>query len=578
MRVSVRVVNMKPKANWSGKHPLPALCSLVALCTLAVSPAHAHAPVTTCDAAGIGAAHLVGDGPPVTIESAEAATAGTGDAAVLYCLVKVLVPQAIHIWVGLPMSGKWNGRWQSVGGGGYAGSVAAPTAAVQAGYAAATTDTGHVGGRPDLPIPPLDGSFGMLEPGAPNTPLQIDFAYRSEHLMAVLGKQLVKAFYGHGPRYSYWNGCSTGGRQGLRMAQDFPRDYDGILAGAPAIHWDRFQAGQIWYQVVQLRDNAGPIGGGVPAVHGAKTRLATERAVTACDALDGVVDGVLGDPRACEYRASLDGAITFTGCTSATPTCLTPSEASAIDKMWQGPVSCARGQEDGSCPVRDTATRHLKGKGNKRLWYANTRGTDLAGLGGVFPFPIATEQPKFWVYFDPAWDWRVLDYDNYLDFFRDSVREVGPLMASDDPNLAPFRKRGGKVLMWHGWADQLIVPEGTIDYYDRVTRRLGGGYGRTQQFARLFMAPGVAHCAGGTGPQPQGLFDALVEWVERGKAPGKILASKPIDGGTQTRPLCPYPAVARWTGTGSTDEAANFVCAGNRHDHGHHHGQDNDDD
>jgi hypothetical protein len=150
-------------------------------------------------------------------------------------------------------------------------------------------------------------------------------------------------------------------------------------------------------------------------------------------------------------------------------------------------------------------------------------------------------------------------------------------MASDDPNLAAFRNRGGKVLMWHGWADQLIVPEGTIDYYDRVTRKLGGGYARTQRFARLFMAPGVAHCAGGNGPQPQGLFNALVDWVERGKAPEQILASKPVAGGMQTRPLCPYPAVARWTGAGSTDDAANFVCVRDRNDRGHHHDRDDDD-
>jgi hypothetical protein len=567
------------RATASGKWTLFGISSIAATaCALATSLAHAQSPVTTCDATGIGSVELIGDGPPVTIESVSTETAGSGASAVPYCLVKVLVPQAIHIWVGLPMSGKWNGRWQSLGGGGYAGSVAAPIPALLEGYAGATTDTGHVGGRPDLPIPPLDGSFGMLAPGIPNVPLQIDFAYRSEHLMAVIGKQLVRAFYGRRPAYSYWNGCSTGGRQGLRMAQDFPRDYDGILAGAPAIHWDRFQAGQIWYQVVQLRDNGGPIGGGVPAILAAKEKLATDRAVAACDALDGVVDGVLGDPRACDYRVSRDGAVTFGTCTASDATCLTPNEASAIDKMWQGPVSCAKGHADGSCPVRDVPTRNLKGRGNKRLWYANTRGTDLTGLGNFVPFPIATEQPKFWVYFDPTWDWHVLDYENYLAFFRDSVAKVGPLMASDDPNLAPFRNRGGKVLMWHGWADQLIVPEGTIDYYDRVTRKLGGGYGRTQQFARLFMAPGVAHCAGGGGPQPQGLFNALVDWVERGQAPNRLLASKPIDGGTQTRPLCPYPAVARWTGVGSTDDAANFVCARDRHDRRHHDDHDGDDD
>jgi hypothetical protein len=165
------------------------------------------------------------------------------------------------------------------------------------------------------------------------------------------------------------------------------------------------------------------------------------------------------------------------------------------------------------------------------------------------------------VYFDPNWDWHVLDYNNYLQFFRDTVARVGPLMDSDDPNLARFRDRGGKLILWHGFADPLIVPRGTIDYYTAVTLRLGGGYDRTQRFARLFMAPGVGHCGDGVGPQPQGLFDALVDWVERRDAPNRILATETSGGVvTQSRPLCPYPAFARWTGSGSTDSAENFVC------------------
>jgi hypothetical protein len=522
--------------------------------------AHAQtqiSPVTTCNSAGIGSVTLTADAP-VTILSATPMTT-PAPASVPYCLVKVLIPQAINIWIGLPTT--WNGRWQSLGGGGYAGSVSAPTSAVNGGYAGATTDTGHVGGS---------GTFGCVNnctgnsasnPGQPNIPLQIDFANRSEHLMAVLGKQLVNAYYGQSTIYSYWNGCSTGGRQGLRMAQDYPGDYDGILAGAPAIHWDRFQAGQIWYQVVQYRENGGPIGGGVASTLNAKENLATSKAVAACDALDGVVDGVLTDPRVCEYSATADPTLTTSACTASDPTCLTPTEASAIDLMWKGPVSCSNGHPHASCPVTDFATRILNGKGNKRLWYPNERGTALNALGGTTPFGIAVAQPRYWVYFDPIWDWHVLDYDNYLQFFTDTVNNVGPIMASDNPNLAPFRDRGGKAIVWHGFADPLIVPEGTIDYYDAVTQALGGGYKHTQQFARLFMAPGVSHCGGGNGPQPQGLFDAVVNWVEHGQAPDTILATKSVGGVvTQTRPLCPYPAFAQYSGSGSTDDAANFAC------------------
>jgi len=532
---------------------LPMRLVLVPLLALLGGFAHAQNAVTGCDAPGIGSAHLTADGVAPQITSVSEGSKGD----VTYCLVKVLVPQAIHIWVGLPMNGAWNGRWESVGGGVYAGSVSVPAQAIQAGYAAGATDTGHTGGRPGAPIPPLDGSFGMLKPGTPNAALQRDFAYRSEHLMAVIGKQLVRAFYGRPPQYSYWNGCSTGGRQGLRMAQDYPDDYDGVLAGAPAIHWDRFQAAMAWYPMVALRDNGGPVGGGNMRMLVAKYRLATTRAIEACDSLDGVRDGVIDDPRRCHYLASPDKQITRASCTAYDPQCLTPSEAAVIDKSWEGPVVCPDGGTD--CKVPDVASRDLRGKGPMRLWYGQQRGTDLTALGGIVPFPVVLEQAKFWVYFDPSWNWRQLDYDNFLAFFRESVERVGPMMGSDDPDLRAFRSHGGKLVLWQGWADQLINPQGTTDYYDRVVRRLGG-LARTQQFARLFMAPGVQHCGGGDGPQPQHLFETVVNWVEQGVAPQTVLASKPIPGGTRTRPLCPYPAEARWNGTGSSDDAANFSC------------------
>jgi hypothetical protein len=520
---------------------------------IAAFGAQAQAPVIGCDTEGVGAVVLkTDDRKPVTPKILSVSAGMEGN--VPYCLVKILVPQAINIWVGLPMNGSWNGRWQSVGGGVYAGTVNVPGEALRAGYAAAATDTGHDGGR----MGALNGSFGMLRPGDPNIPLQQDFAFRSEHLMAVIGKQLVQAFYGRPPQYAYWNGCSTGGRQGLRMAQDYPKDYDGILTGAPAIHWDRFQAAMLWYPVLQAHENGGPIGGGNAQVLAAKYRLATDRAVKACDALDGVTDGVLTDPRRCAYIAASDSSITQSSCTAENAQCLTPKEASVIDKSWSGPVACPEGAS--ACKVPDVASRKPSGKAATRLWYGQNRGTDLATLGGAAPFPVAVEQPRYWVYFDPEWDWRKLDLGGYTRFFQDSVDRVGPMMASDNPDLRGFHQRGGKLVIWHGWSDQLINAQGSVDYYDKVVERMGG-LKRTQQFARLFMAPGVGHCGGGPGPQPQRPFDAVVNWVEKGIAPDSIPASKPSSGGTQTRPLCPYPAVARWSGAGSSDDAANFSCA-----------------
>ncbi|HKX31141.1 MAG TPA: tannase/feruloyl esterase family alpha/beta hydrolase [Blastocatellia bacterium] len=536
---------MKTVKTWLGNDAI-----LIASLVLAKTTEAQVMPVTTCDAAGIGSTLLRADGPPVSILEVSTGTAGTGESATPYCLVKVLVPQAINIWVGLPMGGKWNGRLQSQGGGGYSGGLGVPTASILGGMVGVSTDTGHPGDGGG-------GSFGLLSPGVPNTQLQIDFAYRSEHLMAVIGKQLTRAFYGRQPEYSYWNGCSTGGRQGLMMAQRYPDDYDGILAGAPAIHWDRFQAAQIWPQMVMFRDH----GGAIPA---AKQDLATNAAIAACDPLDGVKDGVIADPRRCRFDAKR--LLCPSGVNDNT--CLTLTEAVAINKIWQGPVLCPPGDSDNICSAPEVRAEQRPGfrlpRQGERLWYGLTPGTPLSGLAGPTPFFISVNQPRFWVYLDPTWDWHILNYDNYRAFFDETVRTVGPVIGTDDPDLAPFRERGGKLLIWHGWSDPLIMPEGTVDYYNRVVRKAGGwSYRRTAQFARLFMAPGVFHCGGGPGPAPQNntLFDALTDWVEHGNAPETIKVSKPLEGGAmQTRPLCPYPSVAVWTGRGSTDDAANFVC------------------
>ena len=498
-------------------------------------------PQLTCDTAGIGSVHLISDLPtlptttPPNDSSATITSVSTGTtaapASVPYCLVKVLVPPAINIWVGLPMNNQWNGRLQSEGGGGYAGSVGVATGSINGGYVGIQTDTGHSGGS---------GTFGCLNnctgnnasnPGAPDVQLQTDFAYRSEHEMAVIGKQLAQAFYGQLPVFSYWNGCSTGGRQGMRMAQQFPADYNGILAGAPAFHWDRFQAYQIWPQVAMRIDAGGPVAS-------AKQTLATNAAIAACDAQDGVTDGVINDPRTCSYNPVNDSSITKASCTSADNTCLTPGEASAIFKIWDGARSAT----------------------GKKLWPGVERGAALSGLGGTSPFAISVAQPQYWVYFDPTWDWKTLTYANYEQFFKDTMIKVNPLMASENPDLSAFHNAGGKLIMWQGWADQLIMSEGSTTYYDAVANVMGG-YAALQPWYRHFMAPGVGHCGGGNGPQPQNLFQSVVNWVENGTAPDRIPATRTVNGATETRPLCPYPMAAKYIGSGSTGDPNNFVCA-----------------
>ena len=485
-----------------------------------------------CSMAGIGSVQLSADAPVTVLSAAPGTT--TGSPAVNYCLVKLKVDPAVNIWVSMPTTG-WNGRFRAEGNGVYAGGTPAIAQdSVKQGFVGVTTDTGHSTSA-------LSGAFGMNADRTPNTQLQIDFAYRSEHLMAAVGKQVVKAFYGKDALRSYWYGCSTGGRQGMMMAQRYPEDYDAILAGAPAMHWDRFQAYQIWPQVVYKTLAVTPLST-------AKRTLVTGQAVAACDGADGVMDGVIGDPRTCTYDPRQDTSITKASCTSADGTCLTPGEADAVQRIWGG----------------------ARNAGGDLLWPGIERGADIGALGGAAPFPIPIEQARYWVYFDPSWDWNTLTLANYETFFNDNIRMVGPMMATDNPDISAFKARGGKVIMYHGWADQLIMPEGTVNYYGRMKAAVANA----DDFSRLYMVPGMGHCSGGgtdsfgqgsSGTVPmtpdRDVFRALMAWSEKGTAPNAITASKVQSGlVVRTRPLCPYPQVAKYKGTGSTDDASSFSC------------------
>jgi len=481
--------------------------------------------------------------PDTTITVAQTVTGGTfvppdGNPTLTglpeFCRVHLTVAPQINVEVWLPTA-NWNGRFQAVGNGAWGGVIAWELGNVlKGGYATASTDTGHA--APGTPPNSADGSFGMLPSGQPNVQLQTDWSYRAVHEMTVKAKAVINAFYGSGPQYSYFAGCSGGGRQAMSEAERYPDDYDGIIAGAPAIHWDRYQATKYWMQVAQAQEN----GAVIPEQ---KKALATSAAVAACDSKDGVVDGILGDPRSCRFDAQK------LVCKRGQPseTCLTRTEAAAINKMWDGPTDLA---------------------GTRQLWYGFQRGANLEGSGGPTLAATSVDLTKYWVYFDPNWDWHYLNYANFESFFDDVVRMSVPSgIATDDANLVPFRDSGGKLIMWHGWADQLIMPEGSPHYYDRVVKTVGGGYKRTQDFARLFMAPGVGHCGGGAGHTPQGqeLLDNLTRWVEKGIPPEAITATRSLaGGGTSSRPLCAFPEVAEYRGTGSTDDAANFVCSRGR--------------
>jgi pimeloyl-ACP methyl ester carboxylesterase len=434
-----------------------------------------------------------------------------------FCRVALTVAPAIRIEVWMP-SASWNERYRGEGGGGYAGviSYAGLTTGIRAGYATASTDTGHPSSA--------GGTFALNPDGTLNHGLIEDFASRSLHEMVLKAKALINAYYGAAPKYSYWNGCSTGGRQGLMAVQRFPEQYDGLVIAAPAINWERFIPAELWPQIVMHEDLGAPI---------AATKLAavTADAVAACDANDGVEDSVINDPRKCDYDPAASAS-------------LTPAEASAVRKIWDG--------------ARDA--------NGKRLWFGLERGTSLSGLAGTNPFGIAQQHMAYWVMQDAAFDWHSLRQGSFEQAFRSSQRKFNAVIGTDDDNLQRFRKLGGKVLMWHGEADQLIPPRGTLNYYQRLVTG-NGGVRHVDDFVRLFMAPGVAHCSGGAGPNPVGTFEAVVDWVENGVAPDTILASRSLPGGaTRTRPLCAYPKTAMWTGAGSRDDAANFVCVDGQHD------------
>ncbi|WP_089213568.1 tannase/feruloyl esterase family alpha/beta hydrolase [Streptosporangium subroseum] len=433
----------------------------------------------------------------------------------------------VNIRISLPQdTKKWNGRFQATGGSAYlAGDLSGSplVGAVKAGYAAAATDAG-VGANP------IDVSGWALTPaGKVDTPLLKNFASRSLHDMAVIGKDATKKFYDRSVSYAYWNGCSTGGRQGYGEAQDHPTDFDGILANAPAVNWDRFGVATLWSQAVFNEEKVQPTSCEFDAFNAA--------VIKACDTDDGVKDGIIDNPQDCRWDARrLVG--TKVVCEGKEIT-ISKATADAFRKIWAGPVSSS----------------------GRQLWYGPNKGVDLASLATPGePFFVASTWVKYFVTQNPSFDATKLTYTSFEQLFRSSQKQFNNIIGTDDPNLSKFAKSGGKLLSWHGQTDELVPTEGTVDYRERVNRALGGNK-RVDNFYRLFLLPGVNHCGGGIGPQPTDALGALVKWVEKGQAPATLAASATnADGKTVTRNVCRYPMVARYTGHGDTASAANYRC------------------
>ena len=433
----------------------------------------------------------------------------------------------VRSWFAIPTS-NWNGRFLGNGGGGFAGGGdIGVNQGVAVGFAAGATDTGHGGNT---------ATFALDADGRLNWQAIRDFGHGGVHEMTVTGKALTQALYAVPPRYSYWNGCSTGGRQGLMEAQRYPQDYNGIAAAAPAINWTNLIMQSLWGSML-MHWASNPI---APC----KLDAARAAAIAACDSIDGVKDGVIEDESRCAYDPK---PLIGTSAGDCGP--FSESDVDIIRKVWEGPR-----REDGG-----------------PLWYGQARGADLnailwspsrANPRKLRPFGFSEDWLKYWITQNPRFDWTTMTPAAYQAYWDQSYEQYGNVLATDNADLSSFRDRGGKTIIWHGWADELITADGSIDYYKRVQQQMGGAK-RTSEFARLYLAPGVEHCGGGRGPQPDGVLEALVRWVEDGKAPETLMAVRRDHTGavTRSRPLCQYPLVAKYKGTGSTDEAANFICS-----------------
>ena len=438
--------------------------------------------------------------------------------------------QRVGLRVGLPANsadggtggsadgeGAWNGKVRNLGGGGLVGAVGGVTAATNARYVGSSTDSGHTGNDP---------SFGVIqETHELNLGKIEDFFSESLRLQYQWALRLAEVYYRKPASRNYWDGCSTGGRQGLVLASKYGSDFDGFLIGAPHTNHTRNSSGGSFRQWAN-RDIAGG------SVTDAKFAATIDTLVAACDGLDGVVDGLLSEPRACKASAHLN--VCGQPGAASDPNCLTELEADVVDTALDG------------------ARNDL----GKRVWFPSGRATDLSlalpnnGQGGNGIFA--------WAHKDLDFDWRSGPRSDWDDLVQLATNTFADYVDMGTPDLSLAKDRGAKIIMWHGLADNQISFQSNIYYYSKVLDFYGGDASVSPWF-RFFLAPGVAHCGGGAGPQPQNLFNTLVAWAEGGAAPDSILSS----GGGRTRPLCPFPQTAIYDGTGDPNLATSFTCGGN---------------
>jgi feruloyl esterase len=419
----------------------------------------------------------------------------------------------IEVW--LPLSG-WNGKLMGAGNFGWAGSImyGGLLLGLEHGYATVSTDTGH------------DNSLAQGEFALGHPDKMIDYGYRSAHIMTVDAKQFVKAFYGQAPKHSNWFGCSLGGQMGLTEIQRFPEDYDGAIIGAPASPIVDLNAYQIWPSLLIAENPSRELGR-------AKAAMLHEAVLNACDALDGAKDGEIDVPAACHFDPK-----TLQCKGDDNDHCLTAAQVEFVQMLYAGPINRRTGQRmfEGAAPGTEA---HF--------------GDYSANQG---PMGVAVALFKYMVFQNPNWDWKTLDMERDVAYGRAVLRTIN---IADNPNLKPFFDRGGKLLWYHGWMDG-ASPLQSVKYMNAVKQTVGAA--QTENSIRLFAMPGMGHCFGGAGCDTFDKLAVLDQWVESGKAPERIVASKLLEGKViRTHPLCAYPEVARYKGSGDLNDAASFTCA-----------------
>jgi feruloyl esterase len=504
-------------------------CDLKVLTSLAIDGVEVRA-VTSVSADGF--APTAGGAPLTSVPAfcrIEASTRTSPDSLVNF---EVWIPQS------------WNGKIVVTGNGGYSN---VPTYrdmahALRQGYVAAGGDTGHQTPTPD------DLLWGVGHPER-----ILDWGTRSIHAITGPARTIVERLQNRPPRRAYYYGCSTGGHQGYAEIQRYPQDFDGVIAGAPGNNRVRLNVGFLW----QFRSNHRPDTGATPIIPPVKLPVITRAVVAACDANDGVTDGVVDDPRWCRFDpASL-------ACqTPDEASCLTREQVTALTKMYAGATNPRTGEQIFPGWPRSSEALTVAPNGNPASGWQLYWGTSE---------PVRASFWRYWVFNDPRWDWWSFDFDRHLE---QADRTIGRMVDQVNPDIAAFKGRGGKAIVYQGWQDPVTNALDTVAYYEKVRARQGSQQD-TDGFFRLFMVPGMGHCSGGTGttffgnqggPSPivdeeHDLLSALDAWVESNKAPDRIVASRVVDGKVvRTRPLCPYPKKATFTGKGSTDEASSFIC------------------